>query len=129
MKSKNMKTTEQKNTTTVIYDGACDLCQGGVRWLKRRALHGRFNFIACQSLDHHRFPQINKKECMQAIVVILPDGRTFSGAHTLPYLLVHLKGWRYIAALLRIWPLTVFTPLVYTWIAKNRYRLSCLIKN
>jgi predicted DCC family thiol-disulfide oxidoreductase YuxK len=49
------------------------------------------------------------------------------GAAALPEILRRLRGWRWAAALFRLPGAALVAPLVYRWVARNRYRISCAI--
>ena len=87
----------------VIYDGACALCQGGIHWISRRAVRGALEFLPCQSVERRaRFPALEEARCMEAIHLVLPDGRVLAGHAAIPEILRHLNGWRRLAALFRL---------------------------
>jgi predicted DCC family thiol-disulfide oxidoreductase YuxK len=112
----------------VIYDGACGLCQGSVGWVSRRARPGAFEFLPCQAAERRaRYPAIAEATCLEAIQLVLPDGRVLGGAAALPEILRRLRGWRWVAALFRLPGAGLLAPVVYRWIARNRYRISCAI--
>jgi predicted DCC family thiol-disulfide oxidoreductase YuxK len=112
----------------VIYDGACGLCQGSVGWVSRRARPGAFEFLPCQAAERRaRYPAIAEATCLEAIQLVLPNGRVLGGAAALPEILRRLRGWRWVAALFRLPGAGLIAPVVYRWIARNRYRISCAI--
>ena len=113
----------------VIYDGSCRLCQGSVVWLSRRALRGRFEFLPCQAAERRaRFPWMEERACLEAIQLVLPDGRVLPGEKAIPEILKRLRGWRILAALFRV-PGTGFVARrVYAWVARNRYSISCALR-
>jgi predicted DCC family thiol-disulfide oxidoreductase YuxK len=112
----------------VIYDGACGLCQGSVGWVSRRARAGAFEFLPCQSAERRaRYPTLAEATCLEAIQLVLPDGRILGGADALPEILRRLRGWRWAAALFRVPGARLLAPIAYRWIARNRYRISCAI--
>ncbi len=117
----------KKSKIVVIYDADCAVCRGGVRWLKRRSVGG-FRYTPCQSLEISRYPQIDQKDCMQAIYIVLPNGDVYHGAEAIPHLLHRLKGWRLVAGMLKKWPLKIISPVIYKWIAEHRYAISCMLK-
>ncbi len=64
---------------------------------------------------------------MEAIQLVLPDGRVLGGDAAIPEILRHLKGWRWLAAGFRIPGVRLVAPHVYAWVARHRYGISCLI--
>ncbi len=112
----------------VIYDGACPLCRGGITWISRRARRGQFEFLPCQAAERRvRFPWLDEGRCMQAIHLVLSDGRVLSGEAAIPAILRHLTGWRWLAAGLRLPGARWLAPPVYAWVARHRYQISCLL--
>jgi predicted DCC family thiol-disulfide oxidoreductase YuxK len=111
----------------VIYDGACPLCQQGVAWISRRARRGEFEFLPCQAAERRaRFPWMEERACMGAMQLVLAGDRVLSGAAAAPEILRRLNGWRWLAGLLALPGVTLLAPLVYSWIARHRYRISAL---
>ena len=114
----------------VIYDGACEFCQGGIHWISRRAVRGEIEFLPCQSAERRaQFPALDEARCMEAIHVVLPGGRVLVGHAAIPEILRHLKGWRWLAALFRLPGVGWLAPAVYAWVARHRYQISCLVRS
>jgi predicted DCC family thiol-disulfide oxidoreductase YuxK len=112
----------------VVYDGSCGLCRGGVTWISRRAVRGEFEFLPCQSAERRaRFPRLEEARCMEAIHLLLPDGRVLAGDAAIPEILRRLKGWRWLAALFRLPGASRLGPPVYGWVARHRHQISCLL--
>ncbi|OGK76580.1 MAG: hypothetical protein A2X52_19475 [Candidatus Rokubacteria bacterium GWC2_70_16] len=111
----------------VIYDGACGLCQRSVAWLRARAGRGQLEFLPCQAPERQaRFPWIEERACLEAMQIVLPDGRVLSGAAAIPEILRRLRGWRRLAPVFRIPGVGVLAPSLYRWVARHRHRLSRL---
>lgn len=109
----------------VIYDGECPVCQGGVRWVERRALPGRFEFLPCQSPERRtRFPWMTEESCLEAVQLVLSDGRVLSGDAAVPEILKRLRGWRWLARLFRLPGVKFLAPPAYRWVARHRYAIS-----
>jgi len=112
----------------VIYDGACALCRGGITWIARRARRGAFEFLPCQSGERRaRFPWLEESRCMEAIHLVLPDGRVLAADAAIPEILRQLRGWRWLAALIMLPGASRLAPPTYAWVARHRYRISCLL--
>ena len=111
----------------VIYDGTCGLCQGSVAWLARRAVPGQLELLPCQAPERPaRFPWMEERGCLEAIQLVLPDGRMLSGASAIPEILRRLRGWRRLAPLFELPGVGLLARPVYRWVARHRYRISCL---
>jgi predicted DCC family thiol-disulfide oxidoreductase YuxK len=112
----------------LIYDGACGLCRGGVSWISRRAVRGHFEFLPCQAPERRvRYPWMRNETCLEAMQLILPDGRLLAGDAAIPEILRRLRGWRWLAALFRLPGVELLAPRLYAWVARHRYQISCMI--
>jgi predicted DCC family thiol-disulfide oxidoreductase YuxK len=112
----------------LIYDGACPFCQGGMRWVQRRARSGQFEFLPCQSPERHaRFPWMDEETCLKALQLVLPDGRVLAGDAAIPEVLRRLRGWRWLARLFQLPGVSYLAPRLYAWVARNRYAISCAL--
>jgi len=112
----------------LIYDGTCGLCQGGVSWISRRAVAGRFEFLPCQAAERReRYPWMSERSCLEAMQLILPDGRVLAGHAAIPEILRRLRGWRWLAGAFRLPGVELFAPRLYAWVARHRYQLSCML--
>jgi predicted DCC family thiol-disulfide oxidoreductase YuxK len=113
---------------TLIYDASCPLCNAAREWVAQNAIPGEFDFVPCQSEERaRRFPRISEKQCMEAMQLVYPDGRSFSGDRALPEILLGIRRWRSLARVLRVPPVSLISPLVYRAIARNRMAISALI--
>ena len=111
----------------VIYDGTCGLCQGSVAWLSRRAVPGRFEFLPCQAAERRaRFPWMEERACLEAIQLVLPDGRALSGAAAIPEILRRLRGWRLLAPFFWLPGVGFLARPLYRWVARHRHWISRL---
>ncbi|MGH7416656.1 MAG: thiol-disulfide oxidoreductase DCC family protein [Candidatus Rokuibacteriota bacterium] len=111
----------------LIYDGDCAMCRGSALWLMRRAkVADLLEILPCRSRPRReRYPQLSDEACMQAMQLVLADGRILSGADAVPELLRRVRGWRWVASVFGLPPLLPFTRRLYAWIARHRMRLSC----
>jgi predicted DCC family thiol-disulfide oxidoreductase YuxK len=112
----------------LIYDGTCGLCRGGVSWISRRAVRGRFEFLPCQAAERRvRYPWMDEQTCLGAMQLILPDGRILSGDAAIPEILLRLRGWRWVAGIFRLPGVEILAPRLYAWVARHRYQISCML--
>jgi predicted DCC family thiol-disulfide oxidoreductase YuxK len=112
----------------LIYDGACGLCHGGVSWISKRAVRGYFEFLPCQAAERRaRYPWMREETCLEAMQLILPDGRLLVGDAAIPEILRGLRGWRWLAGLFRLPGVEILAPRLYAWVARHRYQISCMI--
>ncbi len=112
---------------TLIYDGECPFCRRAAAWVLRRARPGAIEALPCQDRERERrFPGITFEKCMAAMHLVTHDGQVFAGEAALPPLMERLRGWRWLAAVLR-WPgIRHASPAVYRWFARHRYALAGL---
>jgi len=112
----------------LIYDGDCGFCRGGKEWIEQNAVKSAFEFLTCQSDERKsRFPDMSEETCMGAMQLVLPDGKVLAGDRAIPEILRRLKGWRWLSVLFEIPGVSLLAPHVYRWVAKNRYRISCVL--
>jgi predicted DCC family thiol-disulfide oxidoreductase YuxK len=112
----------------LIYDGLCSLCRRGVTWISRRAIRGQIEFLPCQAAERRaRFPEMEDRACLEAMQLVLPDGRVLSGAAAAPEILRRLQRWRWLAAAFRLPGMGLVAPRAYAWIARHRYQISTLL--
>jgi predicted DCC family thiol-disulfide oxidoreductase YuxK len=70
---------------------------------------------------------MDERACLEAMQLVLPDGRVLAGDAAVPEILGRLRGWRWLAAAFRVPGMARLSPRVYAWVARNRHRLSCLL--
>jgi predicted DCC family thiol-disulfide oxidoreductase YuxK len=114
----------------LIYDGECSMCRASALWLLRRAEAGGardLEILPCRSpVRRERFPGIADETCMQAMQLVLPDGRVLAGADAVPEILGRIPRWRWVATFFALPGVRPFSRRVYRWIARTRMRISCL---
>ncbi len=111
----------------LIYDGECAMCRASALWLMRLAISGgELEILPCRSAPRRaRFPQISDEACTTAMQLVLPDGRTLTGADAVPELLRRIGWLSWLATVFALPGVRLLARRVYAWIAKNRMRLSC----
>jgi predicted DCC family thiol-disulfide oxidoreductase YuxK len=108
----------------VLYDGHCRFCTRGAQKLVALARPGAIEALSFQDpgvLD--RFPGLTHDVCMQAMILVAPDGRRYRGFEA---------AVRAVATrpMLRLFAFAYYLPGIrqvcnrlYAWIAANRYRI------
>ena len=106
----------------VFTDGDCRLCRLSRAWTERRDRDGRLRFIDLRTAPSQALPA--PRDALAAeIFVREPDGSLRSGFAAWRRLLRALPGWRWLAALLALPPMSWLGPPAYRWIARHRDRL------
>lgn len=65
---------------------------------------------------------------MEAMHLVLPDGTVYAGEAALPPLFGMLRGWRWMAAVLRLPGMRALSPSLYRWVARHRQALGVLVE-
>lgn len=117
---------KDKGSVILIYDDACCLCRGCMKWIELHAIRRDiFEFLPCQSEERrNRFPEISDETCLQSLQVILPGRRILTGDKVLPEILNRLRGFTWFSFLFKVPVIKVFLYVIYRWIAHNRYIIS-----
>jgi predicted DCC family thiol-disulfide oxidoreductase YuxK len=109
----------------LIYDGECPVCQKTVAWIRENMRKDAFEMVPCQSEEaRQRFPSVKQVVCMQAMQLVLPDGKMFGGEKALPEILKRLKRYSPVAALFDLPGSEVLSRSFYRWFADNRYHIA-----
>lgn len=109
----------------VLYDGHCRFCQRQMRKLLRLARPGALapvDFQAPGALD--AFEGVTWEECMQAMIVVAPDGRRWQGAEAAARALVTRRVLGAWAWLYYLPGLRQLLNAAYRAVARRRYRLA-----
>lgn len=118
-------------SAVLIYDAECPMCRASALWLLRRAMNAGardLELLPCRSPARQaRFPQLTEEACLEAMQLVLPDGRVLSGADAVPELLARVPRWRWVARLFALPGARPLARRVYARIARNRWRLSCAL--
>src|SRR5690349_2904879 len=82
---------------TVVYDGACRICQGLVRRLGKWDRRGMLEIVPSQAHGlHARFPWIPARAYAQSVQLIRRDGRTWQGAAAIEQIIDQLPKGRLV---------------------------------
>jgi predicted DCC family thiol-disulfide oxidoreductase YuxK len=111
---------------TVVYDGACNVCQRIVRRLNEWDRRGTFETIPSQAPGvHARFPWIPIQAYRESVQLIGPGGETWQGAAAIEKILDLLPKGRFVSWIFRIPFVRPLADRFYRWFARNRYKLGC----
>ncbi len=106
----------------LLFDGACNLCEGSVQFVIRRDPHAQFRFAALQSEAARRIlSDLGLPTDQVETMVLIEGGRALTRSTGALRVARRLSG---------LWPLLygfIIVPRfirdgVYSWIARNRYR-------
>ena len=110
---------------TLIYDGACGICQQAVHILKRWDREHILQYVPFQDGAAVARFGIALPALAAAMHLILPGGRVYHGADALPELLGLFPGKRWLAPLFRLPGVLPLARRIYAWIALRRH---CLVR-
>jgi len=118
----NIAPVDWPDDAVILYDGACVLCSGWVRFVAKRDTAGRFRFAPIQmpygrALARHLDIDPDEPDTNALIL----GGKAYRRSDAAIAVLAALPGWTWIRAL-RLAPEAIRDPL-YRAIARNRYRL------
>jgi len=120
----NHRQTTPPGKHVVLYDGHCKLCTAGSRRLIALARPGGVEAADFQQpgvLD--RFPGLSHEMCMQAMQLVTPDGRVYSGFEAAVRALTTRPFLGLLAYLYYVPGIRQVCDLLYKFIAANRYRI------
>jgi len=122
-----MTTVEDEGRTLDVWmDGNCRICQRSQKWCERRDSQGRVKFHDFRVLDDPNIP-VARREFEESMWVRDADGLLLSGFAAWQRIMAELPGWRRLAGLSRLPPVSWIGPTLYRLIAKNRHRLPTTI--
>lgn len=109
----------------VVYDGACGICAGNLKWLYRLDTLKKFDAAPYQADDLLRlFPHLKLEECEKAMHLVFPDGRTYTGTDAFRQVFLRMPLMFPVGVLLSIPPLPWILRKLYPILARNRYRIG-----
>jgi predicted DCC family thiol-disulfide oxidoreductase YuxK len=111
---------------TCVYDGTCKVCTRLSKALEKWDREHQIEIIPSQASGvMARFPWIPARAYAEALQLIGPGGRTWSGAAAIEQLLDILPKGKLIAWIFKIPFVRVLADRFYKWFARNRYKLGC----
>ena len=110
----------------VLYDGACPLCQRGVRILRKLDWLGKLQFQDARDVAH--LPPcdepLDPKRLLEEMHVVTPDGRrAYAGFRAFRWMAWRLPLTVLSAPLLYLPGVPWLGHRVYMWVARNRFKL------
>jgi predicted DCC family thiol-disulfide oxidoreductase YuxK len=111
---------------TLVYDGNCKVCGRLVRLLRTWDRNEEIEVLPSQQTGvMARFPWIPAHAYVEAVQLVGPGGRTWSGASAIEQLLNVLPKGRLISWVFKIPFMRGIADRFYKWFARNRYHFGC----
>jgi predicted DCC family thiol-disulfide oxidoreductase YuxK len=111
---------------TVVYDGTCKVCGRLVTLLRKWDRRHEIEVVPSQQPGvMARFPWIPARAYAEAVQLIGPGGRTWSGAAAIEELLNILPKGRLLSWVFKIPFVRGLADRFYKWFARNRYHFGC----
>jgi predicted DCC family thiol-disulfide oxidoreductase YuxK len=110
----------------LVYDGNCKVCGRFARLLRAWDRNEEIEVVPSQQSGvMARFPWIPVSAYAEAVQLIGPGGRTWSGAAAIERLLDVLPKGRLISWIFRLPFMRRIADRFYKWFARNRYHFGC----
>jgi predicted DCC family thiol-disulfide oxidoreductase YuxK len=111
---------------TLVYDGTCKVCGRFVTLLRAWDRNEEIEVVPSQQPGViARFPWIPARAYAEAVQLIGPHGRTWSGAAAIEHLLHVLPKGRLLSWIFKIPFMRRIADRFYKWFARNRYHFGC----
>jgi predicted DCC family thiol-disulfide oxidoreductase YuxK len=121
---------KERKKATLIFDGACPICSATVEWIGENETEGSFEMLPCQAEGvREHFPGVDPVECMQAMRLVLPNGKVFVGERALPEIFKRLRRYRFVSLAFRLPGAAPLSRIAYRWFADRRYRIAALLSH
>ncbi len=109
----------------VVYDGECRFCIWSVRRIQRLDKERQFEYVPRQVPDIEvRFPRLADSDFNTGLRLILKGDEIYVGADAVYEIYRRMPPFHLVAWLYRVPLLRGLCRAVYTFIARNRYRLG-----
>jgi lipase maturation factor 1 len=110
----------------LLYDGECGFCREWVHRLQRWDRGSAIEYVPSQQRGTVLWlPALSDEALNRAMHLVLPDGRVYTGARALPFILRLRPAGAPLALLLRLPGAQAIADRGYAWIANRRHRLGC----
>jgi predicted DCC family thiol-disulfide oxidoreductase YuxK len=111
-----------ESDVVVLFDGTCNLCSGGVRFLIRHDPHARLRYGALQSARGQHLRNAYGVDDDVDSIIVLADGRALTHSTAAIRIGKELGGWaRPLALAAGVVPVPIRDAL-YRFVARNRFR-------
>jgi predicted DCC family thiol-disulfide oxidoreductase YuxK len=109
--------------TTLIFDGYCGFCTRAIRALERLDRNKHLRFQAWQTPGTLEAFELDQVDVQQAAWLVTTDGRRYHGAKAIVGALAVAIQMPWLVRIFDLPPMAWAANSVYTWVARNRYRL------
>lgn len=107
----------------IWYDGACPLCVRSRRWCQQRDRAVNIRFRNFRAIADSELP-LQRVRMEESLWVRRADGAMLDGYEGWREILAVLPGWRWLAIVSGLPPLSWLGPPVYRFVARHRHRLA-----
>jgi predicted DCC family thiol-disulfide oxidoreductase YuxK len=120
--SARLSTVIPPDTSIILFDGVCNLCNGAVQFIIRRDPRGHFKFAAQQSdTGKAILQQFHIKAGEAETIILIEGGQHFTQSTAALRISKRLRGlWPLVYAAILVPPF--LRNAIYDYIARNRYR-------
>lgn len=116
---------DRPHKPVVIYDGACGICAGNLKWLYRLDTLRKFDAMPYQAKDLALlFPSLNIEDCHNAMHLVFPDGRIYTGTDAFRQIFLRMPLMFVVGLIMSIPPIPWILRRLYPVLARNRYRIG-----
>ncbi len=126
---KGAGTTQQRRERAVlIYDGNCPICSSTIAWIRENEQENAFEMLPCRSEERtKKYSFVREEACIQAMQLVLPDGKVLVGEQALPEILKRLRRYRAAANLFKLPGSNALARAFYQWFAGRRYDIAKIL--
>ncbi len=111
-----------KGHPVVLFDGVCNLCNGGVQYIIRHDPKGRYQFASLQSnVGRELQGRYGFDPDVINTIVLIEHGKAYSKSDAILRVARRLKGPVRLLWVMRIVPRPIRNG-IYDWIGRRRYR-------
>lgn len=129
---------ERGQKAYLLFDGDCGICSWSAELVGKMDHRNLFVIEPYQFFAESELAkfEITYEHCDQKMHVVTPQGKVYRGAFAVNYVLWQYLPWSLLVALIYLLPPVLLAEImIYTWIARNRSRISqwfglkaCLLK-
>lgn len=120
------ETGKPRQELTVWYDGDCAVCRASRDWVHRRSRRQPIRFVDFRTAADGDLP-VTRDQLESAMWVQRTDGKTASAFTGWRMILHQLRGWRWLALVTAIPPVSWLGALGYRLVARWRFRIATLL--